>query len=154
MAGKRQCPFPPHPALPRLACSGTLSWCISCALPLAFSAPHRHLPPTPGCCTSEGDVSQIHGKVPTNNILQLCSAASSIHRHCQASAARDLMHGTLHDQTGKGRETILCLAAGITITTVNNHSLKPRYSFTPSQLQNGTRRMVARGDVTWPELPA
>jgi len=95
------------------------------------------------------DDSQIHGKVPTNNILQLCSTAASVRRHCQASATRGPVCGTLHS-----RGIVLCLAAATNTTTINNHSLKPRYSFTPSQLQNKTRRMVARGDVTWPELPA
>lgn len=94
------------------------------------------------------------GRCQARYILQLCSAASSVRRRCQASATCDLMGGTLRDQAGKGREIVFCLAAAINITTINNHSLKPRYSFTPPQLQNRTRRMVARGNVTWPELPA
>lgn len=148
-------PLSPRPALPRLACSGMLGWCISCALPLCVLsstlAPPSHA--GMGCCTSEGVVSQIHEKVPTNNILQLHCAVSSIHRHCQTAATPDPMCGMLHNHTGKGQEIILGLAAAINITTISNHSLKPRYFFTPSQFQNGTRRAVARGDMTWPELP-
>lgn len=54
----------------------------------------------------------------------------------------------------KAERSFFCLAAAINITTINNRSLKPRDSFTPLQLQNGNSRMVARGDVSWPELPA
>lgn len=150
LAGQRLCPFPPQPALPGLSCRDTLSLCISCALPLALWASHQHLPPTPGCCTSQG----THGKVPTNNILQPCSAASSVGRPCQASALRDLMRGTLHNEAGKGWDIIPCLAAAVNTTAINNHSLKPQYSFTSPQLPRGIRRMVARGDIAWPKLPA
>lgn len=150
LAGQRLYPFPPQPALPGLSCWDTLSRCISCALPLAFWASHQHLPPTPGCCTSQG----IHGKLPTNNILQLRSAASSVRRHCQAPALRDLMRGTLHNEAGKGWGIIPCLAAAVNTTAINNHSLKPQYSFTSPQLPHGIRRMVARGHIAWPKLPA
>lgn len=65
------------------------------------------------------------GRCQPNNILQLCSPASSVHRRCQASAVCDLMCSTLHNETGKGLEIVLCLGAAINSTAVSNHCLKP-----------------------------